>query len=223
MKITFISLFPEYYNSFKEHSIIKNALHKKIVSIETINPRDFSIDNQVDDTVYGGGAGMLLMIEPIVKAIESIKTKESYIILVGPRGKVLNQNKVKSLKSNKHLIFICGHYEGVDSRIMNYVDEEISIGEFIITGGEIASMMIADSIIRILPGTIKKESHMNESFEKNVIIEHDQFTKPVNFNGHKVPEVLLSGNHKDINKWRKQNSLDRTIELELKKGSNNGN
>ena len=220
MRITFISLFPEYYNDFKKHSIIKNAINKKIIKVETINPRDFSIDNQVDDTIYGGGSGMLLMIEPIVKAINSVKQENSHIVFVGPRGKVLNQKKVKDLGSKKHIIFICGHYEGVDSRIINYIDEEISVGEFILTGGEIASMMIADSIIRILPGVIKEESHKNESFEKDGIIEYDQFTKPIDFEGHKVPSVLVSGNHKDINKWRKQNSIDRTIELELKKGSN---
>ncbi len=224
MKITFISLFPEYFDNFKKHSIIKNAIKKNIVKIETINPRDFSEDNQVDDTIYGGGAGMLLMIEPIVKAIRSVKTKDSHVVFVGPRGKVLEQRKVKALKEKKHIILICGHYEGVDSRIINYIDEEISIGEFIITGGELASMIIADSVIRILPGTIKEESYENESFEKNGLVEYDQFTKPINFDGHKVPEVLLGGNHKNINKWRKQNSLDRTIELELKKGSKyNGN
>ena len=166
---------------------------------------------------------MLMMIEPIIKALKSVQTKESWTILVGPRGKVLNQNKVKDLKKNKHIILICGHYEGIDSRIMNYIDEEISIGEFILTGGEIASMVIADSIIRILPNVIKEESRTNESFEKDGIIECDQFTKPVDFEGHKVPKVLLGGNHNDIQKWRKQNSIDRTIELKLKKGSNNGN
>ncbi|NQX83215.1 MAG: tRNA (guanosine(37)-N1)-methyltransferase TrmD [Mycoplasmataceae bacterium] len=220
MKITFISLFPEYYKEFKSHSIIMNALSKNLIELETINLRDFSNNNQVDDTVYGGGPGMLLMIEPIVKAIKFSKTKDSHIVLVGPRGKTLNQNKVKSMINIKHLILICGHYEGIDSRIKYYIDEEISIGEYILTGGEIASMVIADSIIRLLPGIIKKESHQEESFENNGLLEYDQFTRPIEFDGHKVPKVLLNGNHKNIEKYRRQNSIDKTIEIEIEKKGN---
>lgn len=219
MKITFISLFPEYYQSFKNHSIIKNALNKKQIILEEVNPRDFTVDGQIDEYIYGGGRGMLLMIEPIVKAINSIKTKDSYIVLVGPRGNTLNQQKVRSMVNIKHLILICGHYEGIDSRIKDYIDEEISIGDYIITGGETASMIIADSIIRLLPGVIKEESHQEESFENDGLLEYDQFTKPIEFGGKKIPDVLLSGNHKDIKKWRRQNSIDRTIEVKLKKGN----
>ncbi len=225
MKITFISLFPDYYDSFKNHSIIKNALSKGLIELEAISPRDFADNNQVDDYIYGGGSGMLMMIEPIVKAINSVKTKDSYIALVGPRGKTLNQQLVRSMVNIKHLVLICGHYEGVDSRIKHYIDGEISIGDYILTGGETASMIIADSIIRLLPGVIKEESHLDESFENNGLLEHDQYTKPIDFEGHKVPEVLLSGNHKDIKKFRRQSSIDKTIEVEiLKKGNeNNGN
>ncbi len=225
MKITFISLFPDYYDSFKNHSIIKNALSKGLIELEAISPRDFADNNQVDDYIYGGGSGMLMMIEPIVKAIHSVKTKDSYIALVGPRGKTLNQQLVRSMVDIKHLVLICGHYEGVDSRIKHYIDGEISIGDYILTGGETASMIIADSIIRLLPGVIKEESHLDESFENNGLLEHDQYTKPIDFEGHKVPEVLLSGNHKDIKKFRRQSSIDKTIEVEiLKKGNdNNGN
>lgn len=219
MKITFISLFPEYFEIFKLHSIIKRALHYNLVEIQVVNPRDFSKKNQVDDTVYGGGSGMLMMIEPIVKAINSVKTKDSYVVLVGPRGETLKQKKVKTMINIKHLIVICGHYEGVDSRIRNYIDEEISIGEYILTSGEIASVIIADSIIRLLPGVIKEESHQNESFEKDGLLEHDQFTRPSEFEGHSVPKVLLSGNHKEINEYRKQNSIERTMELRTKKGN----
>ncbi len=220
MKITFISLFPEYYKGFREHSIIKNALNKGLIELETISPRDFSNDNQVDDYIYGGGSGMLMMIEPIVKAIRSVKTDDSYVALVGPRGKTLNQSMVRSMVNIKHLILICGHYEGVDSRIKHYIDAEISIGDYILTGGETASMIIADSIIRLLPGVIKEESHQDESFENNGLLEHDQFTKPVEFEGHKVPDVLLSGNHEDIKSFRRQSSVDKTIEVEvLKKGN----
>ncbi len=221
MKITFISLFPEYYEGFMKHSIIKNALSKGLIELETISPRNFSSDNQVDDYIYGGGSGMLLMIEPIVKAIRSVKTDDSYVALVGPRGKTLNQKMVRSMVDIKHLILICGHYEGVDSRIKHYIDAEISIGDYILTGGETASMIIADSIIRLLPGVIKEESHQDESFENNGLLEHDQFTKPINFEGHEVPKVLLSGNHEDIKKYRRQSAIDRTIEVEiLKKGKN---
>lgn len=220
MKITFISLFPEYYNSFKKHSIIKNALAKELITIEAINPRDFSVDNQVDDYMYGGGSGMLLMIEPIIKAIRSVKNEDSYIVLLGPRGKVLDQNKVRSMINIKHLILVCGHYEGIDSRILNYIDEEISIGEYILTGGENASIILADSIIRLLPGVIKEESHQDESFQEKSLLEHDQFTKPLDFEGYKVPNELLNGNHKDIKKFKRQSSIDRTIEKELKKKGN---
>lgn len=219
MKITFISLFPEYYEGFKNHSIIKNSINKGIIEIENLNPRDFSINNQVDDTVYGGGKGMLLMIEPIVKAISSVKTDDSYIVLVGPRGRTLNQSISKNMTNKKHIILICGHYEGIDSRINHYIDEEISIGEYILTGGELPSMIIADSIIRLLPRAIQEESHQNESFENNGLLEYDQFTKPLNFDGHEVPSVLLNGNHKDINEYKRKSSIDKSIEVELiKKG-----
>lgn len=219
MKITFISLFPEYYEGFKKHSIIKNALAKGLIELEEVSPRSFSTDNQVDDYVYGGGKGMLMMIEPIVKAINSVKTDESFIALVGPRGKTLNQTIAREMTNIKHLILICGHYEGVDSRIKHYIDTEISIGDYILTGGETASMIIADSIIRLLPGVIKEESHQDESFENDGLLEHDQFTKPLEFDGHKVPQVLLDGNHEDIKNFRRQSSIDKTIETELlKKG-----
>ncbi len=216
MKITFISIFPEYYESFKKHSIIKNAINKGIVNLEVVNPRDFSPGGQIDDTLYGGGAGMLLMIEPIVKAIKSVQTKDSYIILLGPRGKTLKQDKVKQISSIKHLILVCGHYEGIDARISEYINEELSIGKYILTGGETASMIVADSVIRLLPGVIKEESHQDETFENNGLLEYNQYTKPINFEDNNVPEVLLNGNHKDIKNWRRQNSIDKTIELKIK-------
>ncbi len=218
MKITFISIFPKYYDSFIGHSIIKNAINKGLVEIETIDPRDFSKDGKIDDTLYGGGSGMLLMIEPLVKAIRSVQTNDSYTILLGPRGRTLKQEKARKMVGIKHLVLISGHYEGVDSRIYEYIDEEISIGEYILTGGETASMIVADSIIRLLPGVIKEESHQEESFENDGLLEYDQFTKPIEFEGYKVPEVLLKGNHKDIKKWRRQNSIDKTIELKIKEG-----
>lgn len=209
MKITFISLFPEFFNEFLKHSIIKRAIEKQEVSFDFVNPRDFAFKGKVDDTVYGGGSGMLLMIEPIVKAIESVKNKDSYIIFLGPRGKIYNQKKARILKKYKHIILISGHYEGIDARIYDYINEEISIGEYILTGGEIPSMIIADSIIRLLPNVIKEESHQNESFEEN-LMESDHYTKPLTFRDKNVPEVLLSGNHKEIKKWREENSKKNT-------------
>ncbi len=212
MKISFITLFPEYYKSFKEHSIIKRAINKKIIELEEINIRDFADKKGVDDYVYGGGPGMLLKIDPVVKALRSILNEDSYVILTSPMGKKYNQTKAKFLSKIKHLIIICGHYEGIDARIKNYINEEISIGEFIVTGGEIISTLIADSIIRILPNVIKKESFEKESFE-SILIEEDQFTKPVVFENNKVPKVLLSGNHDEIKKWRKESSLENTIKF----------
>ncbi len=212
MKISFITLFPEYYKSFKEHSIIKRAINKKIVEIEEINIRDFADKKNVDDYVYGGGPGMLLKINPVVKALRSISNKDSYVILTSPMGEKYNQKKAKFFSNIKHLIIICGHYEGIDARIKNYINEEISIGEFIVTGGEIISTLIADSVIRILPNVIKKESFEKESFE-NILIEEDQFTKPIVFENYKVPKVLLSGNHSEIEKWRQESSLKNTIKF----------
>ncbi len=217
MRVTFISLFPDYFDNFAKHSIIKNAIREGKVTIDTVNPRNFVKEKEnVDDYVYGGGAGMLMLIEPLVKAIESVKTDESYVVLLGPRGQKHNQKKAKKLSKVKHLILICGHYEGVDSRIKHFIDEELSVGDYILTGGEPAAVAVADSVIRLVDGVIKEESHQNESFENN-LLEHDQFSKPVDFRGHKVPDVLLSGNHQEIAKWRKQNQIDVTAKVLLKK------
>ena len=222
MKITFITLFPEYFESFKSHSIIKNALNKKLIQINCINPRDFAAKNQVDDYIYGGGSGMLLMIEPIVEALKSINSNKTKVILLGPKGQRYSQPKAKVLSKEKDIVFICGHYEGIDARIQHYIDEEISIGDFIITGGELASAVVAYSIIRLIPGVIKAESHENESFENNTL-ECDHFTKPRTYDGHSVPKVLLNGNHKKIENWRKNSTINNTLKNLLEKGKNNGN
>lgn len=195
MKFTIITLFPEFVRNMKSHSIIKRALEKELISINLINPRDFSEDNKIDDTVYGGGDGMLMMVEPVVKAIRSIKDPDKKVYLMGPRGPRFNQNMAKEFVNKaEHVVFIAGHYEGVDSRLKYYIDGEISIGDFILTGGELPAMMMADAIIRLLPGVIKEGSHINESFENN-LLEHDHYTVPREFEGHKVPDVLLSGDH----------------------------
>ncbi len=213
MKIDVLSLFPEMYDGFLNSSIIKRAIDKKLVEINIINFRDYSpLNNKmVDDTIYGGGAGMLLRCEPIFECIDSIKTNDSYIVILSPEGKTYNQNIAKSFTKIKHLIIICGHYEGFDERIKTLADEIISVGDFILTGGEIASMLIMDSVIRLVPGVINKESLISESFEKGML-DYPMYTKPREYRGMKVPEVLTNGNHAEIKKWREQEKIKKTKE-----------
>lgn len=213
MKIDVLSLFPEMYDGFLNSSIIKRAIDKKLVEINIINFRDYSpLNNKmVDDTIYGGGAGMLLRCEPIFECIDSIKTDDSYIVILSPEGKTYNQNIAKSFTKIKHLIIICGHYEGFDERIKTLADEIISVGDFILTGGEIASMLIMDSVIRLVPGVINKESLISESFEEGML-DYPMYTKPREYRGMKVPEVLTNGNHAEIKKWREQEKIKKTKE-----------
>ena len=211
MKISILTLFPNMFDGFLSESIIKRAIEKEKVDFEIINFREFSTlnNNQVDDTPYGGGAGMVLMCEPIYKALESIRTKDSYVILLTPDGKTYNQSVARELKLKSHIILICGHYEGFDERIRSFVDEEISIGDYVLTGGEIPAMAISDSIIRLLDGVITKESSEFESFSNN-LLDYPVYTKPREFMGMKVPDVLVSGDHKKIAEWRVQEQLKRT-------------
>lgn len=211
MKITVLSLFENFFNEFKKTSIIKKAIANNLVDIEIVNFRNFSKDshNKVDDTPYGGGAGMVLTLQPIVDAINHVKTPNSKVVLLTPSGKTYNQQIANQLKTLEHLILICGHYEGFDERIINYVDYEISIGDYILTGGEIAAMAILDSVIRLIPNVISVNSLESESFDNN-LLDYPNYTKPYNFNGYKVPEVLLSGNHKEINKVRKEWQINKT-------------
>lgn len=204
-----ITLFPEIFAPL-ESSIIKRAQKASVVKIKYVNPRDFTNDNYhtVDDKPYGGGAGMVIKVEPIVKAIEAIKGKP-YKILLSASGKTYNQKSAKKLSTKKEIVLICGHYEGVDARVEKYVDEVISIGDYVLTGGEIAAMAIVDSITRLLPGAIKPGSLQNESFDDNQL-EYPQYTRPEDFRTHKVPKILLSGNHKEIEDWRKKESTRRT-------------
>ena len=213
MKIDILTLFPETFNGFKESSIIKRAINKGLVEINTINFRDYSKLNnkQVDDAPYGGGAGMVLMCDPIVRAIEDLRSNDSLVILLCPQGKTLNQSKVKELSRYKHLIIICGHYEGYDERIREFVDLEISIGDYILTGGEIPAMIITDAVTRLLPGVINDESFINDSFSDN-LLDYPTYTRPEVYRGLKVPEVLLSGNHAKIKEFREAERLKRTKE-----------
>lgn len=214
MKITILTLFPEMFDGFLTNSIIKRAIAKNIVEVKLVNIRDFSLDkyHRVDSAPIGGGAGLIMKCQPIVDAINSVKTNESKTIMLSPRGKTYNQAKAIELSKEKDLILLCGHYEGIDERVNKYIDEQISIGDYILTGGELGSMVIADSIIRLLDGAIAEESISEESFDEN-LLEYPQYTEPYDFNGDKVPDILYSGNHQAIKKWRRKQSLKLTKEL----------
>ena len=213
MKIDILTLFPSMFDGFIGESIIKRAIEKKLVEINIHNIRDYSKDphKKVDDYGFGGGKGMVLMPQPIFDAVESLKNEDSKVILMTPQGIKYNQQKAYSLIEEKHLIIICGHYEGFDERIRSIVDLEISIGDFVLTGGEIPAMVISDSIIRLLDGVIEKESHVFDSFNNN-LLDYPVYTHPADFRGMKVPDVLLSGHHANINKWRLEQQLKRTKE-----------
>ncbi|WP_042681675.1 tRNA (guanosine(37)-N1)-methyltransferase TrmD [Anaerosalibacter massiliensis] len=213
MKIDILTLFPEIFHSIFNWSIIGRAVEKELVKLNSIDIRDFSKDKhkRVDDYPFGGGPGMVMKPEPIYEAIKSVKKDGSKVIYLSPKGKVYNQEMANELAREKHLILLSGHYEGIDNRIVeNYVDEEISIGDYVLTGGEIPALVLLDSIVRLIPGVLSsKESFMEES-HYNGLLEYPQYTRPRNFKGDNVPEVLLSGNHKEIEKWRLYESLKMT-------------
>lgn len=215
MRIDILTLFPEMFTGVFGSSIINKAQEKNAVTLNLINFRDFSENKHktVDDYPYGGGNGMVLKPEPIFAAVESIKGySKAKIIMLTPQGAPFNQKKAEELKEEEHLIFLCGHYEGFDERIReNLVTDEISIGDFVLTGGEIAAMVVVDSIVRLLPGVLGNEQSADtDSFSSN-LLEYPQYTRPDEFRGWKVPEVLLSGHHKNIEEWRKKESIRRTL------------
>ncbi|MBI5123116.1 tRNA (guanosine(37)-N1)-methyltransferase TrmD [Candidatus Roizmanbacteria bacterium] len=231
MKISIITLFPNMIKGFFKESIIKRAQEKKLVDIELINLRDFAIDDYgtVDDRPYGGGAGMILRIEPLYKAVQfaisnfkfliskqisNVKKPISKTIITSPKGKVLDQKKAQGYSKLDHLIIIAGHYEGVDERVLNYIDEEVSLGDFIMTGGEITSAAIADAIVRLIPGVLKKvEAIKNETFniDGKKLLEYPQYTRPEIFDNKKVPSILLSGDHKKIKNWQIKKAYEETL------------
>lgn len=211
MKIDILSLFPQMFEGFLNTSIIKRAIDSEIVEVNIHDFREFA-DNKhkkVDDYPYGGGQGMVLMCQPIVDCLKTLTTPQSLIILMSPQGQTLKQSMSEELSSYEHLIIICGHYEGFDERIRDYVDMEISIGDYVLTGGELASMVVCDSIIRLLDGTIRETSHEDDSFSKG-LLEYPQYTRPYEYDGNTVPEVLLSGHHENIRQWRLYQSLLKT-------------
>ena len=225
MKIDILTLFPSMFEGFLNESIIKRAIDKKIVEINIHNIRDYSQDKhkKVDDYPFGGGAGMVLMCEPVFLAIEDVKTKDSIVIMMTPSGKTFNENIAYDLSTKKHIIILCGHYEGFDERIKSIVDMELSIGDYVLTGGEIPSMAITDAVVRLIPGAINKESLVSESFTDD-LLDYPQYTRPADFRGMKVPDVLLSGNHGEIAKWRKEMRIQKTKERRpdlLNKNNNN--
>ena len=212
MKITILTLFKEQFDGFVNTSIIKRAIDKKIVEVEIVDFRNYSDDRlkRVDEYPYGGGAGMIIKLQPILDCLKNVKKDNSKVFMLSASGETYNQKMAHYLAKYEHIILICGHYEGIDARIENYIDGKISIGDYVLTGGEIPSMVIADSIIRLLDGAINSDSTKDESFE-NDLLEYPQFTAPRSYDGHDVPEVLLSGNHKEIEKYRFKESIKETI------------
>ena len=209
MRISILTLFPEFFDGFLTNSIIKRALAKDKVQIEIVNIRDFTLDKygRVDSAPVGGGAGLIMKCQPVLDCLKSVRTENSHVVLLSPRGATYNQARARYFSKNyDHLILICGHYEGTDERINKYVDELVSVGDYILTGGEIGAEIISDSIIRLLDDVIAPESIVDESFE-NGLLEYPQYTEPQNYEGDEVPEILYSGNHQAIDKWRKKQSL----------------
>ncbi len=209
MRITILTLFPQMFDGFLTNSIIKRAIAKEAVELKIIDIRTFTNDKygRVDSAPVGGGAGLIMKCQPIIDCLKKIQKPNSHVVLLSPRGKALNQSKVRYFSQNKEdLIIICGHYEGIDERVNQYVDELISIGDFILTGGEIGAMALSDAVIRLLDGVIASESIIEESFE-NDLLEYPQYTEPFDFEGIKIPDILYSGNHQAIAKWRRKQSL----------------
>ena len=213
MKISILTLFPEFFDGFLTNSIIKRAIAREKVEIEIINIRVYTEDKygRVDSAPVGGGAGLIMKCQPVLDCLKAVKKENSHTVLLSPRGKTYNQKRARELATTcEHLILICGHYEGTDERINKYTDELISIGDYILTGGEIGAEIISDSIIRLLDDVIAPESIVDESFE-NGLLEYPQYTEPQDYEGDVVPEILYSGNHQAIEKWRKKQSLRLTM------------
>ena len=215
MRFDFLTLFPELFNSFAEVSIIGKAVREGHAQVNTINIRDYSSDKHrsVDEPPFGGGAGMVLGPQAIFDAVESVKGPRTRVCLLSPQGRVFDQQTAERLSLETHLVFICGHYEGVDDRVRaNLAADEICIGDFVLTGGELAAMVVADAVVRLLPGVLgNRESAFQDSFSTG-LLEHPHFTRPREFRGLEVPEVLLSGNHGHIDAWRKKEALRRTLQ-----------
>ncbi len=211
MRIDFLTLFPEMFEPFINTSIIKRAVSKKAVELGVTNIRDYTTDknNRVDDYPLGGGAGLIMKCQPLVDCIKAVRQDEAKVIYLSPKGKPFTQSEAIRLSKEKHLIFVCGHYEGIDERVLDYVDEQLSLGDFILTGGELASMAMGDAIIRLLDGAISETSLDIESFD-NGLLEYPQYTFPRVYDNKEIPLILLCGNHEAVNKWRLKEQLKET-------------
>lgn len=215
MKFDILTLFPKMFSSPFQESVLARAIEKRLIEIRTINIRDFARDKHqvVDDTPYGGGQGMVMKVEPIARAIEQVKAEDpsTWAIYLTPEGKPLNQKRVKELSSRSHLLLLCGRYEGVDERVREcFIDEEISIGDYVLTGGELAAMVLIDAISRLLPGVLGSDRSAEDDSFCDDLLEYPQYTRPANFRGYEVPDILLSGNHQAISLWRRREALRRT-------------
>ncbi len=211
MKITILTLFPQMFDGFLGESIIKRAIQKGLCEIECVDIRDYSLNKHrhVDDTPCGGGQGMVLACDVVHRAILDNKTDKSHIVMMTPQGTTYNQKKAEEFSKLEELVVLCGHYEGFDERIRSFVDEEVSVGDYVLTGGEIPAMIISDSVVRLLDDAIRESSHEDDSFSTG-LLEYPQYTRPIEYEGMTVPEVLLNGNHKLIAEFRHKESLRRT-------------
>ena len=212
MRIDFVTLFPGMFSSVMDASIMARAQEKGLLSWGCVNPRDFSEDKhrKVDDRPFGGGPGMLMMVEPLAKAIKSVKTNGARVIFLSPQGERFNDGKAFSLAKEKHLIFVCGHYEGVDERALALFDEELSIGDYVLTGGELPAMLVADAVVRRLPGVLKKDDAAGSESFATGLLDFPQYTRPRVWRGREVPEILFSGDHAKIAEWRRKAALKAT-------------
>lgn len=213
MKIDIITIFPNFFDQFLTTSKIKHAIEDGAVEINIHDLRKYSDlkGGKVDDTPYGGGAGMLMIFPPFYKLLNSLRTEETHTVFLSPQGNVFNQQTATEWSiQKKHIILICGHYEGIDERVLNFVDEEISIGDYVLTGGEIPAMVIADAVTRLLPGVLNQASYIDDSHQQG-LLKYPQYTKPEEYEGYRIPEVLKSGHHENIRKWRLYMSLKNTL------------
>ena len=213
MRFDILTLFPEMFQGPLNESLLKKAQTKGLLSINLVNIRDFTADKHktADDSPYGGGAGMVMKVDVIAKALSRVASHESRVVFLCPTGKRLTQEKVKALAGEKHLILLCGHYEGVDERVRELGDEEISIGDYVLTGGELPALVLIDSIARHIPGVVKEEESVKRDSFYDTLLDHPSYTKPENFEGKKIPEVLLSGHHAEIDRWRRKEALRQTF------------
>ncbi|VEU78153.1 tRNA (guanosine(37)-N1)-methyltransferase TrmD [Mycoplasmopsis columbinasalis] len=214
MKVNFLTLFPKYFTPFVGESIVAKAIEKKLIEINVVDFRTFSPDtkwHKVDDEIYGGGHGLLLQVEPIDRALESLQNRGGHKILVSPQGKVFTQAIANRLAKYDEITLIAGRYEGFDERVVELVDEEISIGDYVLTGGELPAMVIADAVVRLVPGVINELSHQHDSFQTDGLLDYPQYTRPREYKGMKVPEVLFSGNHAKIEEWKQRAKYEKTL------------